>query len=183
MSRKFVAFTLVFVFVCILAGCKKRPPPPPPAPPTPAVTPTPTTPTVEQQTMQPIPEASTSELSDDLDKINKSGLLKKIYFEFDRSELRADATATLDANATNLKKYSNLKIRIEGHCDERGTEEYNISLGERRAKVAYQYLVNVGVSPSRMEIVTYGKSQPEDPGHNEDAWSRNRRDVFLVIAK
>lgn len=182
MNRKLLALFFVFAMVTSLAGCKKQPKPlpPPPQPTGPEVG---TTPSVEAPEIKRLTEMSTSELPDDLDQINRSGLLKKIHFDFDRSDLRPEDIETLNGNSAVLKKYPNLKIRIEGHCDERGTEEYNISLGDRRAKAAYNYLVNLGISAARMETVSYGKSQPEDPGHNEEAWAMNRRDVFLVIAK
>lgn len=185
MNRRLFAVLLVFALVVVLLpGCKGKPKEAPVAPPETGVTEHPsTTPMVESPTIKPITETPVSELPDDLDQINRSGLLKKVYFDFDRADLRADAIETLNANAAVLKKHSTLRIRIEGHCDERGTEEYNIGLGDRRAKAAYNYLVNLGVSAGRMETVSYGKSQPEDPSHNEDAWARNRRDVFLVVAK
>ncbi len=184
MQSRFTALFLAFIFIGYLGGCKK-PTPPPSAPQQQenAQAPSSTAPTVETPVMKPIQEEVAGEISGDLDAINRSGLLKKVYFDFDKAMLRSDAIATLDANAGVLKKYATLRIRIEGHCDERGTEEYNIGLGDRRAKAAYSYLVNLGINPSRMETVSYGKSQPEDPSHNEDAWSKNRRDVFLVIAK
>jgi peptidoglycan-associated lipoprotein len=183
MKTRLTVLFAILILVCGITGCKK-PAEPPPAPPT-ATTTTPSTPppSIESPVMKPIQEEPVTEISGDLDQINRSGLMKKIYFDFDRSDLRPDAIATLEANATKLKQYPSLRIRIEGHCDERGTEEYNIGLGDRRAKASYNYLVNLGISPSRMETVTYGKSQPEDPGHNEEAWATNRRDVFLVIAK
>lgn len=184
MNRRLLAFSLMVTLVGFGLGACKKKVEEPPVEPTPASTPAATTErTVEQPQIKPIPEASVSELPNDLDQINRSGLLKKVYFDFDRADLRPDAIETLNANAAALKKHATLRIRIEGHCDERGTEEYNIGLGERRAKAAYTYLANLGVAASRMEIVSYGKSQPEDPSHNEDAWSRNRRDVFLVIAR
>ena len=184
MNRRLMAVFLVFAMAGVLAGCKKRVEPlPPPPPQQEAGERGPAVPQVETPAMQPLQETEVSEISDDIDQINRSGLLKKIYFDFDRSDLRPDAIATLDANASVLKKYATLRIRLEGHCDERGTEEYNIGLGDRRAKAAYNYLVNMGVSPSRMETVSYGKSQPEDMGRSEDAWAKNRRDVFLVVGK
>lgn len=184
MNRRLLAFSLMVTLVGFGLGACKKKAEEPPVEPAPATTPAATTErTIEQPQIKPIPETSVSELPNDLDQINRSGLLKKVYFDFDRADLRPDAIETLNANAAALKKHATLRIRIEGHCDERGTEEYNIGLGERRAKAAYTYLANLGVSASRMEIVSYGKSQPEDPSHNEDAWSRNRRDVFLVIAR
>jgi peptidoglycan-associated lipoprotein len=79
--------------------------------------------------------------------------------------------------------FRSAKILIEGHADERGTEDYNLALGEKRAKSAFDYLVSMGVAPDRMKVISYGKSQPLDPGHDEAAWQKNRRDQFLVIEK
>lgn len=105
---------------------------------------------------------------------------EKIFFEYDKSDLRPEAREVLEKKADWLKRYSALAIRIEGHCDERGTTEYNLALGERRAKAAYDYLVSLGIEPSRLTIISYGEERPGDPGHNEAAWAKNRRDEFKV---
>jgi peptidoglycan-associated lipoprotein len=107
--------------------------------------------------------------------------LDPIYFDFDKSNLKPDASATLDKNAEWLSKNSTAKIRIEGNCDERGTNEYNMALGERRANSAKQYLLKLGVSAERLSTVSYGEEKPVDPGHDEAAWIKNRRDDFKVI--
>ena len=108
-------------------------------------------------------------------------ILAPIYFDFDKSNLKPDATATLDKNAEWLSKNPTAKIRIEGNCDERGTNEYNMALGERRANSAKQYLLKLGVSADRLTTVSYGEEKPVDPGHDEAAWAKNRRDDFKVI--
>ena len=82
-----------------------------------------------------------------------------------------------------MKKWKSVKILIEGHCDERGTEDYNMALGEKRAKSAFDYLVSLGISSDKIKTISYGKSQPTDPGHNEIAWQKNRRDQFTIIEK
>jgi peptidoglycan-associated lipoprotein len=105
--------------------------------------------------------------------------LNRIHFDFDQSALTAEAKATLEKNAKFLTANPGLRVRIEGHCDERGTTEYNIALGERRAKAAFQYLVDLGVDPNRMGVMSYGKEVPLDPGHNEAAWAKNRRAEFV----
>jgi len=107
--------------------------------------------------------------------------LEPIYFDFDKSNLKPDATATLNKNAEWLSKNPTAKIRIEGNCDERGTNEYNMALGERRANSAKQYLLKLGVSADRLTTVSYGEEKPVDPGHDEAAWAKNRRDDFKVI--
>jgi len=106
-----------------------------------------------------------------------------IHFDFDKYFIREDAKPVLEDNAAWLKKYNSVKVLIEGHCDERGTEEYNLALGEKRAKSTLDYLVSLGISPSRLKIISYGKSQSLDPGHNEVAWQKNRRSQFTIIEK
>ena len=103
-----------------------------------------------------------------------------IYFDFDKSELKPEARAVLDKKAAWLKAHPDYSVRIEGHCDERGTNEYNLALGERRANVAMKYLNALGISSGRISTVSYGEERPADPGHNEAAWSQNRRDEFKV---
>ena len=105
---------------------------------------------------------------------------EKIYFDFDRSELKPDARAVLTKKADWLRSNSKYKIRIEGHCDERGTEEYNIALGERRANSAKRYLINLGVKTNQLSTISYGEEKPADPGHNEGAWAKNRRSEFPI---
>ncbi len=101
-----------------------------------------------------------------------------IYFDFDSSELTGEAQALLQSKAAYLQEKSNINVTIEGHCDERGTTEYNLALGERRAKSAKDFLIDLGISGSRLNIISYGEEQPADPGHNKDAWERNRRGHF-----
>jgi peptidoglycan-associated lipoprotein len=107
--------------------------------------------------------------------------VKDIFFEFDKSTIIPDARETLKADADFLLKNSNSKIVIEGHCDERGTAEYNMALGQRRAQETKKYLVNLGIKEPRIKTISYGEERPFDPGHNEDAWSKNRRAHFVVI--
>lgn len=107
--------------------------------------------------------------------------LDPIYFDFDKSNLKPDATATLHKNAEWLSKKTTAKIRIEGNCDERGTMEYNVALGERRANSAKHYLIKLGVAADRLTTVSYGKEKPICTEHNESCWSKNRRDDFKVV--
>jgi peptidoglycan-associated lipoprotein len=109
--------------------------------------------------------------------------LEKVFFDFDAYKLSDQARATLVTDAELLKKAPVAKVRIEGNCDERGSDEYNLALGERRAKAAMQYLVTMGVPASNLSVISYGKEKPADPGHDESAWSKNRRDEFVVIMK
>ncbi|WP_462325029.1 peptidoglycan-associated lipoprotein Pal [Desulfoplanes sp.] len=105
----------------------------------------------------------------------------KIYFDFDSFVLKPQARTILQNKAELLKKLPELKMRIEGNCDERGTDEYNLALGERRARVAYEFLILLGVDPQRLQIISYGEEYPADPAHNETAWALNRRDEFKIF--
>ena len=98
-----------------------------------------------------------------------------VYFEYDRYDLKNESKAVLSQKAAVMKQYPQLRVTIEGHCDERGTEEYNLALGERRARAAYEYLLNLGVNPNQMEMVSYGKLHPAVMGTGEAAWAKNRR--------
>ena len=109
--------------------------------------------------------------------------LEDIRFEFDKSTLTSQAQEILKKNADWMKRNSSVVVEIEGHCDERGTIEYNLALGDRRAKSARDFLVNLGVSTSRMRTISYGEEMPLDPGHNEAAWAKNRRAHFTIISK
>ncbi len=104
----------------------------------------------------------------------------RIFFAFDRSDLNADSRATLEKLASWLTTYQNVTVTIEGHCDERGTREYNLALGERRADAARDYLVALGIDGGRLSTISYGKERPAVLGSNEEAWAQNRRDVFVV---
>jgi len=117
------------------------------------------------------------------EEVWRTPLLKPIYFDFDRYDLRPDAKETLRKNAKVLKENPTWKILIEGHCDERGSNEYNLALGEKRARAAMQYLIKLGIDPNRLSIISYGEERPVDPRHCEEAWAKNRRCEFVVIAK
>jgi peptidoglycan-associated lipoprotein len=105
---------------------------------------------------------------------------ENIYFEFDSAALSPVAQSVLSGKADYLRDNPGAQVIIEGHCDERGTPEYNLALGDRRAEAAKSFLVNLGIDPSRFTTVSYGEESPVDPGHNEDAWAKNRRAKFLV---
>ena len=119
----------------------------------------------------------------ELDVINERQPFADVGFNYDSAALSADARSTLDEHADTLKTYGSMTILIEGHCDERGTVEYNLALGERRANAVYNYLVSLGINASRLKTISYGKEFPLDPGHNEVAWTRNRRGHFEITAK
>jgi peptidoglycan-associated lipoprotein len=111
-----------------------------------------------------------------------SSLLKDIHFEFDRYELRADAREALDANAKWLREHPSVRVEIEGHCDERGTNEYNMGLGAKRAQAARDYLVSLEISAQRLSTVSYGEEIPVCTEHTESCWEKNRRDRFVITA-
>jgi peptidoglycan-associated lipoprotein len=144
-----------------------------PAPPAPAA---PEKPKEEAKVETPAPVPS-------LEDAMKAFEDKNIYFDFDKYSLQSEAKDVLKQKAEFLKTHSNITIQIEGHCDERGTTEYNLALGERRAKVAQDYMVSLGVAKERISTISYGEEKPVDPGHNEEAWSKNRRDHFVIVNK
>lgn len=182
--KKILALALIcFLAVSLGISCKAKTKPTPPPPPQ----------AKEQPVVEEVKEAAPAEpaqLSEEelyrrksLDEINKERVLKMIRFDYDKYFIRDDAKPVLENNAAWLKKFSTAKILIEGHCDERGTEEYNLALGEKRAKSVMDYLASLGIPVERMRIISYGKSQPLDMGSNETAWAQNRRAQFLVIEK
>jgi len=168
----------------LLTGCPKRPqtsaasapaPTPPPAavaPPTPAPAPAPVAaaPPTVAPTLAPAPPK----------EYMKNDNLKTIHFDFDKSAIRSGDAKILDVNAAWLKANPNQLVLIEGHCDERGTSEYNLALGDRRAKAATNYLVSQGVEASRITTISYGKERPLCTEHTEACWAQNRRDEFLT---
>lgn len=108
--------------------------------------------------------------------------LQTIYFDFDSYLLKGEAWNILQKNSGWLNQHEAARIRIEGNCDERGSDEYNLALGEKRAKAAMQYLISMGIPAERLSVVSYGKERPADPAHNEAAWAKNRRDQFVLIS-
>jgi len=116
-------------------------------------------------------------------QVLESRMLKDIHFDFDEYNVRPEDAEALKDNAALLMKYPSFKIQIEGHCDERGTVEYNLALGERRADSTKKYLVSLGVSPDRIATISYGEERPLDPGHNEEAWAKNRRAHTVILSK
>ena len=139
------------------------------------------TPTGEEQA--PSPDIIGSELEALKKKAQAEGALMPIYFGYDKSSLEPEAIKNLDQTAAWLSKKSTVNIRIEGNCDERGTNEYNMALGERRANTAKEYLVKLGVSAAHLETVSWGEEKPLDFGHSEAAWAKNRRDDFNPTSK
>lgn len=122
------------------------------------------------------------ELNGDSDN-GKAGGLKTVYFGFDSSNLEGDTKEAVKANAEYLKANANVDVQVEGHCDERGGRQYNLALGERRAKAVRDYLVAMGVESKRISTISYGNERPKAEGNDESAWSQNRRANFVVTAK
>lgn len=181
--RQSVAAFVLAAAAALGAACGKTPPPPPPAPPpavpaTPPLAPPPSTPEL-------VPQVDEYERlrQTPADEIDRMGLLADIHFDYDRSDLREEDRQVLAKNADVLKRFDFLKITVEGHCDERGSVEYNLALGERRAKAAYDYLASLGVGANRMKTVSYGKEVPLCQDSTEECWARNRRDHFAVTGK
>ncbi|MBI4723115.1 MAG: peptidoglycan-associated lipoprotein Pal [Candidatus Stahlbacteria bacterium] len=106
------------------------------------------------------------------------GKLQIVHFDFDKYSLRPGDAKILEDNSKIIKEYPDIKIIVEGHCDDRGTSEYNLLLGERRANATKEYIVKLGISADRISTMSYGKERPLDTGHNEEAWSKNRRAEF-----
>lgn len=119
----------------------------------------------------------------DLEDLNRNSPLQPVFYALDSSELDEAGRAIVTSNAQILKKYPGWAITVEGHCDERGTAEYNLALGELRAIAVKNYLVSLGIAPARILTVSYGKEFPFDTGHGEAAWAKNRRAHFVITSK
>lgn len=115
--------------------------------------------------------------------IADSGEFGTAYFDFDSFKIRGDARDVLKTNANFLKSNPSVSVQIEGHCDERGTTEYNLALGERRANAARDYLVRLGIDKARLSVISYGKERAQDSGHDESAWAKNRRASFVKLSQ
>jgi peptidoglycan-associated lipoprotein len=167
-----------------LAACGKTPPPaPPPPPPVAPATPPPAPPPTTQPAPPPVVDEYARLKAMASDEIDRMGLLGEIHFEYNKADLREGDRAVLSKNADVLKKFDFLKVTVEGHCDERGTVEYNLALGERRAKAAYDYVVSLGVPADRLKTVSYGKEIQVCNDASEACWQRNRRAKFTVTGK
>lgn len=155
-------------------GCSKKQTQPAPAP---TVKPAPDRPAPApvQRQEQARPTVQRETVPSDL-------TFRTVYFDYDKSDIRTDQRSNIQSNAELMQRYGTVKILVEGHCDDRGTDEYNIALGQRRADASKQYLVEFGIDGSRINTVSYGESRPVDSGSNESAWAKNRRTEFVVIS-
>jgi peptidoglycan-associated lipoprotein len=177
----------VLALSLFLVGCPKRPAttaasaPPPTGSPAPSAAAPSTTP-APSMTPSPAAPPTVATTPPRPSEFQANANLKDIHFDFDKYDIRPNDAKTLDTNAAWLKSNNDL-VLIEGHCDERGTNEYNLALGERRAKATMNYLVAQGVQASRITIISYGKERPLCTEHNEACWAQNRRSHFLVKAR
>ncbi|MEZ6022613.1 MAG: peptidoglycan-associated lipoprotein Pal [Hyphomonadaceae bacterium] len=156
---------LVLAAVASLAACASRPEPAP-------------TPTTSAPVTQPAPTGPTPGSVEDF----RVSVGDRVFFGYDRFDLNAEARSVLERQAAWLRQYPNVRILVAGNCDERGTREYNLALGARRAAAARDYLVSLGVAANRVETVSYGKERPLDPRANEEAWSVNRNAHTQIVS-
>jgi peptidoglycan-associated lipoprotein len=179
---------VVFVVIALLAvgACAKKKPPvarPTAPPPSSAKGPGPPEPIVETAPVPAEPIASDTLSSSDIDSLNRNSPFQPVFFAYDQDTIDEAGQQALNSNAALMKKYPTWVITIEGHSDERGTAEYNLALGERRALAARNYLVSLGIPADRLRTISYGKEFPFEPGHEEGSWSKNRRAHFVVTSK
>lgn len=167
--KKIVETTLTFTLILGLSGCSTKPRP------------------ADKTASQPSKTAQTENEARQDGSLSKTPdeeqLFEKVYFDFDRYDIRPDAVRALEKNAKVLRANPAIRIQIEGHCDERGTAEYNLSLGHNRGNAVRRYLMDLGIASERLSIVSYGKERPVAFGHNEAAWSKNRRAEFVILGR
>jgi peptidoglycan-associated lipoprotein len=190
MKRSFTLGAIAVLSIALSAGaCRKKPPATEPAPP-PAATkpetrPQPPPPPPPPPAAKPTPEPTEDEIFGKmtLEQLNAKGLLGDVFFAYDSTELTPEARGTIQKNGDYLKRWTSTKIMVEGHADSRGTNEYNLALGERRADVTRDYLVSLGIPADRVTIVSKGEEEPACADENESCWQRNRRGKFIFTAK
>jgi peptidoglycan-associated lipoprotein len=191
MQRRLVLVMAAMTLVGAGACAKKKAPVARPTTPPAAVAsptsgnrpPTPPEPVREPEPVPAEPISSDPLSSTDIDSINRNSPFQPVFYRLDEAEIDTAGQQALNANAELMKKYPTWIVTIEGHSDERGTAEYNLALGERRAMAARNYLVALGIPADRLRTVTYGKEFPFEPGHDEGSWSKNRRAHFVVTSK
>ena len=176
MKNTLVVISFFVALILVAVGChKKEAPPPPPPPPPPVV----------EKKPEPEPIDSTAILArirrEKVSQAKQKIAAERIYFDFDKSDVKPEFRSVLMGVADLMKDYPEVRIRIEGHCDERGTDAYNLGLGERRCNSAMQFLIDAGVAGDRIDSKSWGEARPAVMGHNEAAWSKNRRDEFIIV--
>jgi peptidoglycan-associated lipoprotein len=181
---------LVLSSVVAFAACHKKiaPAPPPPPPPPPAATPAPPPP--PPPPAAPAPAPTPRALTEDeifarksVDELNSEKPLDDVFFDLDKSDLRDDARNALQKDADWMKRWTGTQVTVEGHCDSRGSSEYNLSLGSRRANAVKEYLQSLGIATNRVTVVSKGKEQPFCSEQNESCWQQNRRGHFVITGK
>jgi peptidoglycan-associated lipoprotein len=192
MSTSLKLFVALLVLLAAVSGCNRRRPPvaaptaPPPVAAPPGIAPAPGP--APQRVDESLPVPQQPALGEDaianrsLDELNRDSPLQPVFFALDSADLDEAGRATAMANADLLRKNPRWIVTIEGHCDERGTPEYNLALGERRAVAVKTFLVSLGISPDRIRTVSYGNEFPFEPGQTEAAYSKNRRGHFVITA-
>lgn len=194
---RLVALLLVIVATASACSRKKppvaRPTPPPPSastagggappPPPPAPLPEPEPPVASVPVEPTISGTSVDYNARSLDELNRESPLQPVFYLYDSADVAADMQATLQKNAEILRQYPSWVVTVEGHCDVRGTAEYNLTLGERRAQAARAYLISLGIPAERIKTVSYGAEFPFDPGTTDEAYAKNRRAHFVVTSK
>jgi peptidoglycan-associated lipoprotein len=185
--------TLLIVMACAVlgvAGCAKRVPPPAPAPTPVAAAPAPPPPPPPPPAPAPEPAEAPRALTEDelfarqtLEELNAAMPLTDVFFDYDQAVLRDEARPALLRNADWLRRWSSTRIAIEGHCDSRGTNEYNLALGDRRAEAVKSYLIGLGIPPDRLLVVSKGEETPFCHQESEACWQQNRRGHFIITAK
>ncbi len=187
MQRKALSLVLVGLSLILLPGCNRKKPTTAPEAPIQAEVAPPPAPAPEPPPAPPAPSAPADPLAGDLASVNEyvrsQGLLDDVFYEYDSANLTETARQRLAANAQFFNKHPVFEALIEGHCDERGTPEYNLALGERRASSARDYLSSLGVDGSRLRTITYGEERPVCTGNEEGCWSQNRRSHFMITGR
>jgi len=189
--KTYTARLALVIAIALAAACGSKKSPvlaptsaPEPEPPPAAAPVAPRAPTPVTEAAPALPRVSDDAVnSASLDDLNRNSPLKPVFFLLDSSDIDPTAKAALDDNAAVLKSHPTWAVTIEGHCDERGTAEYNLALGDRRAAAAVAYLRSLGIADTRLKTVSYGKEFPFDAGHDEAAWANNRRAHFVITTK
>jgi peptidoglycan-associated lipoprotein len=189
MNKRLTTLTVLFVgtlaLLAVSAACKKKAPTTAQEARPPVTTSRPSGETNVAPPVTPGPrrDVEAEVLSMDIDALNKKGYLSDAFFDYDQSDLREDARSALATDAQWLKKYSTVQVLIEGHCDERGTNAYNLALGDRRANAVKEYIVSLGIDGGRLRTVSYGRERPFCTESSESCWQQNRRGHFVITSK
>jgi peptidoglycan-associated lipoprotein len=188
-ARHLLFILALVLSLAVAAACAKKPPPPAPAPPPPppAATVTPPPPPPPPPPPAPPPPRPLTEeeifARKTLEQLNSEKPLDDVYFDLDRSDIREEGKSVLQKDADWMKRWTSTQVTVEGHCDSRGSAEYNLGLGSRRATAVKDYLVSLGVAANRITTVSKGKEQPFCADENESCWQQNRRGHFVITAK